>query len=337
VVEWTNKLGTMLGAFRDLRQRIIEERTEFNRFDDDFLDKDVATSLAAVPGNFRPVTRELGDLDDVRYVHDPAGCVIREQHFHPGDDASPYIDLASTYDSAGRRVSLKGEGDAGRVDETWRYDDHGNMVEHAVSHDGSLQLVTRVSYDAAGRRIAEEHRNAAGRLTGRRVFTYDSEGNVSMDQTDDLVEHRWTRNNYLYDVARSGCGADQRRDVRREPVAAAGVARPQTDRRDDDQTRSPIIEKPRLEPAVSLRRWAHLSTAFAATITTTVNNQGCPTRTQRSRPEHGALCTSAPAMPATSDASMMRTRAAATRMRVHAIATERWSTAISFVRNEHSC
>lgn len=153
------------------------------------------------------VTRELGDLDDVRYVHDPAGCVIREQHFRPGDDASPYIDLASACDATGHRVSLKGEGGAGRVDETWRYDDHGNMVEHAVSHDGSVLLVTYVSYDAAGRRIAEEYRNAAGTLTGRRVFTYDSEGNVSTDQTDDLVEHRWTRNNYLYDAARSGCGA----------------------------------------------------------------------------------------------------------------------------------
>jgi YD repeat-containing protein len=153
------------------------------------------------------VARELGDLDDVRYVHDPAGCIIREQHFHPGDDASPYIDLASMCDSAGHRVSLKGEGGAGRVDETWRYDDHGNLVEHAVSHDGSLQLVTRVSYDSAGRRIAEEYRNAAGTLTGDRVFTYDSEGNVSTDQTDDLVEHRWTRNSYFYDAARSGCGA----------------------------------------------------------------------------------------------------------------------------------
>jgi hypothetical protein len=81
------------------------------------------------------------------------------------------------------------------------------MVEHAISHDGSLQLVIRVSYDAASRRIAEEYRNAAGTVTGRRVFTYDSEGDVSTDQTDDLVEHHWTRNNYLYDAARSGCGA----------------------------------------------------------------------------------------------------------------------------------
>lgn len=70
VVEWTNKLGTMLGAFLDLRQRITEERTEFNRFDDDFLDKDVATSLAAVPGNFRPadlkamLAQETGDFTD---------------------------------------------------------------------------------------------------------------------------------------------------------------------------------------------------------------------------------------------------------------------------------
>jgi hypothetical protein len=44
--------------------------------------------------------RELGDLDDIRYVYDQAGCQIREQHYHPGDEA-PYIDLEASCGAGG--------------------------------------------------------------------------------------------------------------------------------------------------------------------------------------------------------------------------------------------
>jgi Transglycosylase SLT domain len=70
LVEWVTKLGKALNAFLELRQRIGEERVEFNRFDDAFLDPDVATALAAVPGGFRPadlkamLAQETGDFTD---------------------------------------------------------------------------------------------------------------------------------------------------------------------------------------------------------------------------------------------------------------------------------
>lgn len=70
VVEWTRKLAGALRAFLDLRQRVEQEHIEFQRFDDDFLDKDVATALATVPGDFRPadlkamLAQETGDFTD---------------------------------------------------------------------------------------------------------------------------------------------------------------------------------------------------------------------------------------------------------------------------------
>jgi hypothetical protein len=70
VVEWVKKLSTALVAFLELRQRIGEEQVEFDRFDDDFLDADVKTALAAVPGTFRPadlkamLAQETGDFTD---------------------------------------------------------------------------------------------------------------------------------------------------------------------------------------------------------------------------------------------------------------------------------
>ena len=70
VIEWVKKLGTALGAFLDLRRRIGEEQIEFDRFDNDFLDADVQTALASVPGNFRPadlkamLAQETGDFTD---------------------------------------------------------------------------------------------------------------------------------------------------------------------------------------------------------------------------------------------------------------------------------
>lgn len=70
VVEWVSKLGKALKAFLELRRRIGEERVEFDRFDDAFLDPDVAKALAAVPGGFRPadlkamLAQETGDFTD---------------------------------------------------------------------------------------------------------------------------------------------------------------------------------------------------------------------------------------------------------------------------------
>lgn len=70
LVEWVNKLGTALAAFLKLRRRVAEERVEFDRFDDEFLDPDVAKALAAVPGSFRPadlkamLAQETGDFTD---------------------------------------------------------------------------------------------------------------------------------------------------------------------------------------------------------------------------------------------------------------------------------
>jgi len=52
------------------RRRVAEERVEFDRFDDEFLDPEVAKALAAVPGNFRPadlkamLAQETGDFTD---------------------------------------------------------------------------------------------------------------------------------------------------------------------------------------------------------------------------------------------------------------------------------
>lgn len=70
LLEWVKKLGTALGAFLELRRRIGEEQVEFDRFDKDFLDADVAKALAGVPGNFRPadlkarLAQETGDFTD---------------------------------------------------------------------------------------------------------------------------------------------------------------------------------------------------------------------------------------------------------------------------------
>ncbi len=70
LVEWVKKLGAMLRDFLALRRSIEEEQIEFDRFDDDFLDPDVAKALAAVPGSFRPadlkamLAQETGDFTD---------------------------------------------------------------------------------------------------------------------------------------------------------------------------------------------------------------------------------------------------------------------------------
>jgi hypothetical protein len=70
VVEWTRKLASALRSFLDLRRRVEEEHVEFQRFDDDFLHKDVVTALATVPGEFRPadlkamLAQETGDFTD---------------------------------------------------------------------------------------------------------------------------------------------------------------------------------------------------------------------------------------------------------------------------------
>lgn len=149
-------------------------------------------------------TRELGDLDDVRYAHDQAGCQIREQHYRPADEA-PYIDLEVRCDAKGHRVSRKGQDGSGYIEETWRYDNHGHLIQDELVRDGVLVLDTHVSYDDAGRRVAEDYRDAKGTLTGQRTWSYDSEGNVLSDQIENLVEHSWVRRTYFYDVGRDDC------------------------------------------------------------------------------------------------------------------------------------
>jgi hypothetical protein len=70
LVEWVAKLSTALGAFLDLRRILDEEKVEYHRFDNDFLDPDVKKALASVPGDFRPadlkamLAQETGDFTD---------------------------------------------------------------------------------------------------------------------------------------------------------------------------------------------------------------------------------------------------------------------------------
>jgi hypothetical protein len=160
----------------------------------------IVTRVAITHDDRGRVTRELGDLDDVRYVYDQAGCQTREQHYRP-DSEAPYIDLEATCDASGRRVSRRGNDGSGPIHETWRYDDHGRLVAQDIRRDGTLALTTRVSYDDAGHRIAEEYRDGQGTLTGRRTWTYAGD-DILGDQIDDLADASWVRTTYRYDGSR---------------------------------------------------------------------------------------------------------------------------------------
>jgi len=155
------------------------------------------------------VVRELNDLDDVRYAYDQAGCQVREQRYRLGDEV-PFIDLAASCDERRRRVSRQGDDGSGPIRQTWRYDERGHMVQDELFRDGVLVLDTRVSYDATGRRVAENYRDAKGVLTGRRVWTYNADGDVLSDQVDDLDEGSWIRDTYVYAESGDRCPPQQR-------------------------------------------------------------------------------------------------------------------------------
>jgi YD repeat-containing protein len=160
----------------------------------------IVTRIAITYDDRGRVVRESGDLEDVRYVYDQAGCLSREQHYRPEGEV-PHIDLEARCDAGGRRVSRRGIDGSGHVHETWRYDEHGRVVEEQTTRDGSVVLTTRVTHDAKGRRIAEEYRDGQGTLTGRRAWSYAGDDVVS-DQIDNVIEGSWVRTTYTYDDSR---------------------------------------------------------------------------------------------------------------------------------------
>jgi YD repeat-containing protein len=143
------------------------------------------------------LVREADGLTVVQYQFDTAGRLLREQRFAT-DEQAPRAERVYTYNDLGQRAASDGFDETGRVHDTWQYDRRGRIVKSTLARNGVLMIATRVTYDRAGRRIAEEYRNAANTIIGRRLWTYDARGDLTTDETIDLVSHAWTRDRFFY-------------------------------------------------------------------------------------------------------------------------------------------
>jgi hypothetical protein len=141
--------------------------------------------------------REVGELDDIRYTYDGLGREIREHRVRLGEE-EPYLDYATSYDTAGHRLRRSGFDPSGKILETWEYDGAGREVRSAWFRDGGLLLRTQSFYDLAGRRVREESWNSEGKQSGRRLFFYDLHGDLQSERTENLEAGIWEEERYSY-------------------------------------------------------------------------------------------------------------------------------------------
>ncbi len=170
---------------------------------------------------------EAGVFDpEIRLTYDSAGRLASVDCDLDGDGL-PDTHRRHTYAEREARLAFDADGDgvAERID-TMRYDDAGNLVEHAADldadgvpdarrrlevwtdlerqivdrdGDGTPELTIERRYDAAGRLVLAETYDARGRRTLRESFAFDAEGRLAraaLDHGDDGAEQVRT---YHYD------------------------------------------------------------------------------------------------------------------------------------------
>lgn len=156
-------------------------------------------------GRLREVVRYRSDNSlDYRVVYHYEGeRLLEEQSFGP--DGETLYRWLHGYDAQGRRISLTGYNDQGRLEfkTVYSYDDQGRLTgEVSYNPDESIGSVTELRYDGEAYVRETRHQATPGEGEYRTVERYDARGN-KLEESAYVADALQYRVSYRYDEAGS--------------------------------------------------------------------------------------------------------------------------------------